>query len=326
MNPKELCLPATARVWKGRDDGGPFDRFFKNVTCKDIFEDLDIEGESFSLIGFASDEGVRRNLGRLGAQGGPEELRRRLAPLAYHGPLNHKIYDLGTITVKGDDLESSQKKLANLVRDVSAKNSVSIILGGGHELAWGQYAGLFENYRKPLGVVNIDAHFDIRPLENGRGTSGTSFNQIAKKLSDKNLPFDYLALGIQPEGNTPFLFEVAKQLGADYILAEDIHINLSDAENKLRKFIDSQKLIHATICLDVFAQCFAPGVSAPSPLGLMPTHVSRFVNIIASSKKTVGFGVAELAPNLDQDGITGRLAATLVANFIKSYRFPYGSN
>ncbi len=318
MNPKELYQSASASFWKGRDDGGSFDRYFKNVICKDLSKGLDIDGGSFSLIGFASDEGVRRNLGRLGASKGPNEIRKRLAPLAYHGSLDHKIYDLGTVTVKDKDLECSQKELARIVREVISKNSVSVILGGGHELAWGQYQGLAQNF-KEIGIVNIDAHFDLRPPEFGKGTSGTSFRQIADYCKEKNLSFDYLCIGIQPEGNTPYLFSEAERLGTKYILAEDAYA-LASAE----EFISGQKFIYLTVCLDVYAQNFAPGVSAPSPFGLTPAQVNRYLKMFAKSGKVIGFGIAELAPNLDRDGITARLAALSTAYFLRNYKF-YGS-
>lgn len=46
------------------------------------------------LLGFASDEGVRRNQGRQGARHGPPALRRALANLAWHG--EQAIYDAAT--------------------------------------------------------------------------------------------------------------------------------------------------------------------------------------------------------------------------------------
>ena len=70
------------------------------------------------LLGFASDEGVRRNQGRQGARHGPPALRRALANLAWHG--EQAIYDAGDI-VAGDDLEAAQERYAQRVADLLAR-------------------------------------------------------------------------------------------------------------------------------------------------------------------------------------------------------------
>ena len=59
-------------------------------------------------------------------------------------------------------------------------------LGGGHEIAWASYQGIAQALQDDarlarLGIVNFDAHFDLRkPEVAGPGTSGTPFLQIAE--------------------------------------------------------------------------------------------------------------------------------------------------
>ena len=84
-----------------------------------------------------------------------------------------------------------------------------IILGGGHETAYGHYLGV-RNYigkEAKLGIINIDAHFDLRPY-NEQPSSGTMFRQILEQ--DENS--SYLVLGIQRYGNTQALFDKADEL------------------------------------------------------------------------------------------------------------------
>ena len=76
------------------------------------------------LLGFASDEGVRRNQGRQGARHGPPALRRALANLAWHG--EQAIYDAGDI-VAGDDLEAAQERYAQRVADLLARGHRVVI-------------------------------------------------------------------------------------------------------------------------------------------------------------------------------------------------------
>jgi formiminoglutamase len=132
------------------------------------------------LIGFPQDEGVRRNGGRPGAARVPAEIRRclyRLPPFdpAVEVEVGRGLLDLGDVSIHGD-LEQSQQALAAVVAAVLAAGSVPIVLGGGHETANGHYLGPGEAGR-PAGIVNLDAHLDVRPLLEGRGHSGSLFRQ-----------------------------------------------------------------------------------------------------------------------------------------------------
>src|SRR4051812_40492798 len=121
-----------------------------------------------ALVGFPQDEGVRRNGGRPGAAEAPAEIRRwlyRLTPwdaetdadLAEAPPL-----DLGDVRLDGD-LEAAQQALAEVVAAVLAAGAVPVVLGGGHETAFGAYLG-YAAAGWPVGLINVDAHLDVRPL------------------------------------------------------------------------------------------------------------------------------------------------------------------
>ena len=61
-----------------------------------------------------------------------------------------------------------------------------IVIGGGHETAWGHFQGL-AHPNKDIAILNFDAHFDLRPLINGQlGSSGTPFRQIHNFLTTNN--------------------------------------------------------------------------------------------------------------------------------------------
>jgi len=53
-----------------------------------------------------------------------------------------------------------------------------IVLGGSHELAYGHFNGIVNHLKKQtknsskVGIINFDAHFDLRPYDN-QGSSGT---------------------------------------------------------------------------------------------------------------------------------------------------------
>ena len=128
----------TSSPWVGRNDGPGPEHARWHSTIQDLDELEDAPG--VALIGFASDEGVRRNHGRTGASRGPEHIMSALAGLAVHH--DTPLYDVGTITVHHTNLEGGHDSLSSAVDALISKGHTVIVLGGGHETAFGSHRGL----------------------------------------------------------------------------------------------------------------------------------------------------------------------------------------
>jgi formiminoglutamase len=268
-----------------------------------------------AVLGFCCDAGIRRNHGRPGAVEGPSAIRRKLGNLTL--PVNaFQLIDAGDVVCDNDDLEMAQEALAQAVSLLVENKWIPIVLGGGHETAWGHFSGLNKHYSE-LSIVNVDAHFDLRPyLEGGLGSSGTPFFQIGQSLREQGKSFSYSVLGIQPLVNTKSLFQRADEWGVRYLYRDQVVELPPEEALRLIGLDQKPQQIYLTVCLDAFAQSVAPGVSAPQPLGLMPDTVIRLMKLILSRHQVVAMDIVELSPPLDRDEQTARLAAYLAANFI----------
>lgn len=306
--------------WKGRDDTPPHSCFFQMMQMLDLHHDqMENTGmTTYGLIGFRCDEGVRRNHGRLGAAEGPIAIRQALAKLPVQ-KTNFHCYDAGNIMCVDGDLEASQDALGEVVAILLKKNIIPIVLGGGHEVAWGHYQGITRAFPdKNCGIINFDAHFDMRPLlPGGKGSSGTPFLQIAEDAYRNKRRFDYNCLGIQHAGNIHLLYETAKKYNTHVIWADELYQGQSEkCVDFIDRVIDQNEIIYLSMCLDVFSSAFAPGVSAIQPLGLLPWHIIPLVRQIAASGKVICCDIAEMAPRYDIDHCTAKLAANLIYEFI----------
>lgn len=313
--------PATKAPWQGRRDGFGPERYHERIQCIDLKQGFPAQKQerTWAFVGFACDEGVRRNMGRTGAAQGPDALRKALAPLPT--PENDALtfYDVGDIACGDGNMEEAQHALSDVIHGLLVHGIRPIVLGGGHELALGTYRGIASVYPKEdCAIVNFDSHLDLRPtLEGNLGTSGTAFSQIAIERLAKELKFDYTCLGVQKCGNTAALFAKARDLNAKLLYADEFHIGGIEASLEAAEDIMTRSdIIDVSICMDVFAAPFAPGVSAPQPLGLFPWHVIPALRRLAESNKVVSLEVAELCPAYDQDGITARLGACIISDFI----------
>ena len=269
----------------------------------------------YTILGFCSDEGVRRNHGRTGAYGGPDAIRTQLRNLPVHGILS--LGDAGNILCSGTDLEGAQEELAGNIFTLLKSGTLPVVLGGGHEVAWGHYQGI-RRYLAPgtrMGILNIDAHFDLRIPSDGAPTSGTSFWHMYQDCTSRGELFNYFVLGIQESANTPRLFETARKTGTAWITAEDM--TMPGSMNVLFDWIRAMDQVYLTVCLDAFSMSVAPGVSAPSPGGILPGRwLKELFAMLRQDDKLLSADIAELNPSVDIDNHTARLAAYLIYQLV----------
>lgn len=310
---------ASTSDWQGRSDSLTGERFFQKVQVQDLQSATEFAfTPSITIAGFCSDTGIIRNQGRPGAKEGPQAIRRELAKLPYHNTT--PLLDVGDIVCLNDKLEQAQEAFAALIQFCHQQHCKTLALGGGHEIAWAHFLGLSACY-PAIGIINFDAHFDLRPLPlTNQVNSGTSFKQIYNYYQKQQQAFNYCCLGIQPHANTANLFSFAKNSNTLYLTAEEMnHSPLAQQIQYLQAFLNTQTTIYLSICLDVFAESYAPGVSAPQSLGLLPWQALPLLKYILQSGKVVGLDIAELSPRLDCKEKTARLAAMITAELLELY-------
>ena len=295
------------KPWTGRDD--PED----GEAAKRLHHFAGDKGRT-ALIGFACEAGVARNKGRLGAKQGPAALRHALAGLAAPRDAT-KFADLGDIDVAGDALEAGQEMLGAHVASALAIHDRVIVLGGGHETAFGSFLGLREAYPdKKIGIINLDAHLDLREPGSSGPSSGTPFNQI-RMLEPRG--FDYLCLGVAAEANTVALIDRAQNWGVSMVMDRELLDDPLSAQPQIAAIAKRNDLLYLTIDIDLMPHYQAPGVSAPAPRGVPFAIVEQLVqSVIAASKQEACAlpltDLVELSPPHDKDNMTAKTAALLV--------------
>ncbi|MFC6998938.1 formimidoylglutamase [Rufibacter roseus] len=319
-----MYKPTSSTVWKGRIDAADGDlglRWHQVVKPLDLSKELPIGHGSYAFLGFCCDEGVRRNQGRIGAAQGPDAIRQALASMAVNLPRELSLYDAGDVLCADQHLERAQEQLGKKVTTLLTSGYRTIVLGGGHETAYGHYLGIQPVLGNALrlGIINFDAHFDLRNTS-PQSSSGTPFRQIAIAYQEQDEKFSYLCLGIQEQSNTRQLFKTAEEVGADYVLADDLQFGVSEqVREKVNTFLGEVDELYISIDLDVFSVAHAPGVSAPAALGLQPQVVVSLLKEIMASGKVLTLDVVELNPSLDRDQQTAKLAASIIYQAVQNW-------
>ncbi len=305
-------------IWKGRTSDTTAYLHEKVIFINLATESLALRSQkAFGLVGYSCDTGVHRNQGRIGAAEGPTHIRQALAKLPNHLKPSSQLLDIGTIQCEDGDMETAQLLLSKQVTNLLSNNIFPLVVGGGHDIAYGHFKGIdtFLNVKKQnttLGIINFDAHFDLRNLK-GQGNSGTPFFQIASDCKKEQKKFNYLCLGIREDANTEDLFKTANALGVHYITNEAFQMYRWNAiQKEIQQFTSQVDHLYITIDLDGFSSAYAPGVSAASPMGFAPNMVLASLQEIIKTKKVLSLDIAEMNPNYDIDGQTAKLAASLL--------------
>jgi formiminoglutamase len=274
------------------------------------------------LIGFPQDEGVRRNHGRPGAAEAPHEIRRwlrRLTPwdgeteadLAAEPPL-----DLGDVRISGS-LEVSQQALGEVIAAVLQSGAIPIVLGGGHETAYGHYLG-YVFAGMPVGIVNVDAHLDVRPCVDGRGHSGTPFRQALEHPTHPLPGRRYACVGAEPSAVSREHLRYVEERGGQvtWYVARQRTLIWPALDHEIDRLAADAERVYVTIDADIVRQADVPGVSAPHPAGVDGSQPLACARVAGQSPHVSGIDLVEINPRFDRDGQSARWGALLVWNFL----------
>jgi len=298
-------------VWQGRADDleGPLGRRWHQLMRPRTSA---TPAGTTVLLGFACDAGVARNQARVGAAEGPRAIRHALRNMPLHECT--QLADAGDVVCSGDALETAQQALGAVVAGELDARRFPLVLGGGHEMAWGSFCGLADYLAKAagvrrVGVVNFDAHFDLR--RDTRGTSGTPFLQIAEDCAARGWPFRYACLGVSRYANTEALFARAQELEVLWQLDESTSV--AGTSPALAAFVADVEAVYLSFCLDVLPGAVAPGVSAPAARGVGLDVLEPLIDAVCASGKVRVADIAEMNPRFDVDGRTAAVAARIAA-------------
>jgi formiminoglutamase len=284
------------------------------------------------LLGFPCDEGVRRNGGRVGAAQAPDAIRQQLYRFTTWDPCSWLCYqptnrtpartlelaplgllDIGNVRVTAD-LEVSQQRLGAVVASLFAAGTVPIVLGGGHETAFGHYLG-YVQAGLDCAIINVDAHLDVRRYSQG-AHSGSPFRQALEHPTHPLRPGRYVVFGAQRQSVARAHWEFVQQHQGRVIWCVGRHPT-QFVDGLLATLIELKRkdaAVFLSVDADAFCQADVPAVSAPSPVGLDGEYWPKIAEHAAGLVRSLE--IVEVNPALDRDHQTARWAALGIRQFL----------
>ncbi|TCK69189.1 formiminoglutamase [Winogradskyella wandonensis] len=210
--------------------------------------------------------------------------------------------------------EVVDKDVTHLVYSIVKAKKTPIIIGGGHNNAYGNIKGSSLALNKKVNVVNLDAHHDFRALEgrhSGNGFSYAHYEGFLKNYFIFGLHENYIS-----EEN---LKAVRDTQGIEFNTFEDISIR---KQLRFSKELKRAKSHVATTNFGIEIDCDAienmPS-SAMTPSGFSTTKARKFVTTFAKETNATYLHICEAAPDKKNDKKVGKFITYLITDFIKAH-------
>ena len=300
-----------------------------------IYEQLVNLDVIYVIIGLPEDVGVIANYGKTGtSKAWGSTLKVLLNIQSNEFTRADKVLILGHLDftaemLKVSELDLTKKKSINKARKIVSEidkhvtyiiqlivsaGKKPIIIGGGHNNAYGNIKGTSLALKKPINAINFDAHSDFRP-EEGRH-SGNGFSYAYAEGFLKN----YFVFGLQRNYTSDKLFKTLKKLKlVKYNMFEDLAVI---KELKFKEELE-RALIHVNnnpfgIEVDCDAIENIPS-SAMTPSGFSVNKARSFVTFFGKQKNASYIHVCEAAPSKKNETQVGKLITYLIADFINAH-------
>lgn len=276
-----------------------------------------------ALLGVPQHIGVERNGGRPGAADAPKAIRNALYRMATSALIDvmhdHRlvVIDMGDVDTEGKTLEQIHDQQRDIVTACMQSGMVSIVLGGGHDVAWPTISAL-NTIGTSYGVINIDAHADVRQLKDGvQAHSGSPFRQMLESSTSTLADGAFVEFGVQPHAVSAAHLQYVSDKGMDYMMLDDIRsTGVTQAWSTAQRRAAKGDALYVSLDMDGFASAYAPGVSAPSADGFVPHEIASCLRMAGADPTLRAFDVVEVNPSFDVDHRTSKLAASMIMHLL----------
>ncbi|XP_065667727.1 formimidoylglutamase [Hydra vulgaris] len=276
-----------------------------------------------AILGYPCDIGVERNNGRVGSKNGPCCIRKKLEKMGtvinpeFNIDLsNIHFEDRGDIQIS-DSLENNHEILASEVSSLLNDGFIVIVVGGGNDQSYPNAKGLMSSMKSGnIGVVNIDAHLDVRPLINGSlAHSGSPFRQLLEDemyIKDKGMFLEFASQGSQCSAEH---VKYIQSKSGKIVWLSEIHKKGANEcfKNVLNDF--KSRPLFVSFDIDSITGADCPGVSCPSVIGLSAQDAVDICYLAGKNTYTKLLDLSEFNPNIEEDR-TARLVVNMIYYFL----------
>ena len=200
-------------------------------------------------------------------------------------PGSQGIYTWPTVDCSGkperviDDIAAAVEKILKLKK-------IPVVLGGEHTVTWGVIKGYLDAGEKDFGVVQIDAHADLRDAYEGNKYSHAS---VMRRVVEAGVPLVQL-------GNRAYCEEERDARKKHGVIAHDALELVPKGKNSIKLPKKFPTKVFFTVDIDGIDPSVLPATGTPVPGGLGWYQTLGLFESVARQRRIIGFDVMEFAP------------------------------
>ncbi len=218
--------------------------------------------------------------------------------------------------VRAQTWDDAFGRLHDLARAAYDSDRFVVGLGGDHSVSWPLVTAAADMTKRKhgeksrLGVVQLDVHHDVRPLDEGP-SNGTPFRGLLEAGTIH--PDDLVQVGIHPFANRRELAEYCdEQRIRRFDLAEVAELGGDETGRAAVRALSGTAAIYLSVDIDVLDRAFAPGTVAALPGALDPATLLQVVEAVCADPRVIGMDVVEFDPRRDIADVTAYAVANVV--------------
>lgn len=318
------------KLRKGESKFGEHVQLISNLT--NIYDDIVNLDVDYVIFGVSEDIGVYANYGQTGTYKAWETTLKVLLNIQNNYFTNPKrVLILGHLEYPEAreivNLKPSKKNIAkaralvedidkdvtHLVSSIVKAGKTPIVIGGGHNNAYGNIKGLALATNDRVNVVNFDAHTDFRAEEGRHSGNGFSYTYAEGFLKN------YFIFGLHENYTSDKLYKTLNKVKAiKYNTYEALEVrNELDYNTELERGLSHISPKPYGIEIDCDAIENIPS-SAATPCGFSTKQARQFVNYFAKHENASYLHICEAAPTKKTEIKVGKLITYLITDFIRA--------
>ncbi|PZD79373.1 formimidoylglutamase [Mesonia sp. K7] len=318
----DFFTPQTASQYTNQREGET--KLGESLSFVSGFDQLHQKEQGYVIFGIPEDIGVRANYGQPGTANawyGFLKAFLNVQQNEYNTTDNFLI--LGSVNTDrwmqeaegkspselGEIVEEIDDTVEKVVENIVRANKTPIIIGGGHNNAYGNICGTSFALEKPISVLNIDAHTDLRKVDFRHSGNG-----FTKALQEEHLD-KYMVIGLHRNYTPQYIFEMMNDSkNLSFMLLNDfLHLSTID---KLIKFKKATDYVKNQFGLEIDCDAIEHfNSSAQSPTGFSINDIRSFIKI-AKKQEVLYLHLCETIT--DTHNMTGKALAFFVTDFIRT--------
>ena len=229
--------------------------------------------------------------------------------------LSSRIADRGDVALDGLSIEDASPLIRDAVRASFETHALTLLVGGNNAVTRPGVLGLGLPLDR-IGLITLDAHFDMRDLDQGLSNGNPVRALIADGLPGGNIA----QVGLAPFANSRAMHDDAVAAGNLVITIGEVRAN--GIERAIGRALDHVAHCEAIVVdcdIDVIDRAQMPGAPGARAGGLAVHDFFAATRRLAADSRVRVIDLTEWDPSLDPGDLSALTAARWVAECLAGY-------